>query len=74
MARKKKGNKIDGWINFNKPYDMTSTDAVRFLKRTLKPQKIGHAGTLDPLAKGILPIALGEATKTIPFVQDSEKT
>ena len=73
MARTKKGNKIDGWICFNKPYDMTSTDAVRFLKYTLKPQKIGHAGTLDPLASGILPIALGEATKTIPFVQDAEK-
>lgn len=74
MARKKKGQKIDGWLNINKPYDMTSTDVVRVLKRTFKPQKIGHAGTLDPLANGILPIALGEATKTIPFVQDTEKT
>ncbi|MCS5596016.1 MAG: tRNA pseudouridine(55) synthase TruB [Alphaproteobacteria bacterium] len=73
MARKKKGNKIDGWLNINKPYDVTSTDVVRILKRILKPQKIGHAGTLDPLATGILPIALGEATKTIPFIQDAEK-
>lgn len=74
MARKQKGNKIDGWVNLNKPVGMTSTQALGILKRALKPQKAGHAGTLDPLASGILPIALGEATKTVPYVQDSIKT
>ncbi len=74
MARKIKGNKIDGWVNLNKPVGMTSTQALGILKRALKPQKAGHAGTLDPLASGILPIALGEATKTVPYVQDSIKT
>ncbi len=74
MARKPKGNKIDGWVNLNKPVGMTSTQALAAVKRALKPQKAGHAGTLDPLASGILPIALGEATKTVPYVQDSIKT
>ncbi len=74
MARRKKGDKIDGWINLNKPVGMTSTQALAAVKRVLKPQKAGHAGTLDPLASGILPIALGEATKTVPYVQDSIKT
>ena len=74
MARKIKGNKIDGWVNLNKPVGMTSTQALAAVKRALKPQKAGHAGTLDPLASGILPIALGEATKTVPYVQDSIKT
>lgn len=74
MARKKKGDKIDGWVNLNKPVGMTSTQALAAVKRVLQPQKAGHAGTLDPLASGILPIALGEATKTVPYVQDSIKT
>lgn len=74
MGRRKKGNKIDGWVNFNKPYDMTSTQAVGLIRRKLNAQKVGHAGTLDPLATGILPIALGEATKTIQFCQDRLKT
>lgn len=74
MARKKKGNPINGWINLNKPLDMTSTQALAAVKRILKPQKAGHAGTLDPLASGVLPIALGEATKTVPYVQDAMKT
>lgn len=74
MARRKKGDKVDGWINLNKPVGMTSTQALAAVKRALNPQKAGHAGTLDPLASGILPIALGEATKTVPYVQDSIKT
>jgi tRNA pseudouridine55 synthase len=74
MPRKIKGNKIDGWVNLNKPVGITSTQALAAVKRALHPQKAGHAGTLDPLASGILPIALGEATKTVPYVQDSIKT
>lgn len=74
MARRKKGEKIDGWINFDKPVGMTSTQAVGKIRYLLSAQKAGHAGTLDPLASGILPIALGEATKTIPFAQDRLKT
>lgn len=73
-GRRKKGVKVDGWINLNKPLGMTSTQALAAVKRALNPQKAGHAGTLDPLASGILPIALGEATKTVPYVQDSIKT
>ena len=73
MARTKKGNKVDGWVNLNKPVGMTSNQALSIVKRALKPQKAGHAGTLDPLASGILPIALGEATKTVPYVQDTYK-
>lgn len=73
MARKKKGEPINGWINLDKPAGMTSTQAIGRIRRILNPQKIGHAGTLDPMATGILPIAMGEATKTIPFVQDALK-
>jgi tRNA pseudouridine55 synthase len=72
--KKKKGNKIDGWLAIDKPAGMTSAHVVAVLKRALKPEKIGHAGTLDPLATGILPIALGEATKTVPYVMDADKT
>ncbi len=67
-------NKIDGWLIIDKPYEMGSTSVVGKLKWLLKPEKIGHAGTLDPLATGVLPIALGSATKTIPFVMDGAKT
>lgn len=74
MARRKKGEKVDGWVNLHKPVGITSTQALAIVKRALNPQKAGHAGTLDPLASGILPIALGEATKTVPYVQDSIKT
>lgn len=73
MARRKKGNPVNGWINFDKPYGMTSMQAIGRIRRAYSPQKIGHAGTLDPLATGILPIAMGEATKTIPFMQDTWK-
>ena len=74
MARRKKGNPISGWINLHKPVGMTSNQALGKVKWLLKPQKAGHAGTLDPLASGVLPIALGEATKTVPYIQDSMKT
>lgn len=71
MARK--GNKVDGWIIVDKDKGMTSADVVRRVKRILHPQKIGHAGTLDPLATGILPLALGEATKTVSYITDAIK-
>jgi tRNA pseudouridine55 synthase len=64
---------ISGWLILNKPYDMTSTQAVGKIKWLFEAKKAGHAGTLDPLATGILPIALGEATKTVPLVQDGTK-
>lgn len=64
---------INGWVVLDKPVGMTSTNAVARLKRIFNAKKAGHAGTLDPLASGILPIAFGEATKTVPFVQDGEK-
>ncbi|MCB9991770.1 MAG: tRNA pseudouridine(55) synthase TruB [Rhodospirillales bacterium] len=73
MGRRRKGNIVNGWINLDKPSDMTSTDAVNIVRRALNAQKAGHGGTLDPLATGILPIALGEATKTIPYCQDHMK-
>ncbi len=65
---------INGWVVLDKPVGMTSTHAVAQLKRIFNAKKAGHAGTLDPLASGILPVAFGEATKTVPFVQDGEKT
>ena len=64
---------VDGWVILDKPVGMTSTHAVARLKRIFNAKKAGHAGTLDPLASGILPVAFGEATKTVPFVQDGEK-
>ena len=73
MGRRKNGNKIDGWVNLDKPVGITSTQALAIVKRVLGPMKAGHAGTLDPLASGILPLALGEATKTVPYVQDALK-
>ena len=73
MARRKKGLDTSGWIIFDKPLEMTSTQAVGKLKWLFNANKAGHAGTLDPLATGLLPIALGEATKTVPFVMDGEK-
>ncbi|OHB29723.1 MAG: tRNA pseudouridine(55) synthase TruB [Phenylobacterium sp. RIFCSPHIGHO2_01_FULL_69_31] len=74
MARRKRGQAISGWINLDKPYDLTSTHAVGRIRRLFDAQKAGHAGTLDPLATGILPIALGEATKTVPFLVDADKS
>ena len=70
----KKINTYSGWLNFYKPEGMTSTQAVGKMRRLFKTKKVGHAGTLDPLACGVLPIALAEATKTIPYIQDREKT
>jgi len=64
---------VSGWIVLDKPYDMTSTQAVGKVRWLFGAKKAGHAGTLDPLATGILPIALGEATKTVPAVQDGKK-
>ena len=74
MARRKRGQAISGWINLDKPYDLTSTHAVSRVRRLFDAQKAGHAGTLDPLATGVLPIALGEATKTVPFLVDADKS
>jgi tRNA pseudouridine55 synthase len=64
---------IDGWINLDKPIGVSSTQAVGRLKFLFNAKKAGHAGTLDPLASGVLPVAFGEATKTVPIVQDGVK-
>jgi len=69
----KNTNKIDGWLVIDKALNIGSTSVVSRLKHILKPAKIGHAGTLDPLATGVLPIALGNATKLIPYVMDGTK-
>jgi tRNA pseudouridine55 synthase len=71
--RKKKGRPVSGWLIFDKPKGMGSTEAVSKIKWLFKAEKAGHAGTLDPLASGMLPIALGEATKTVPYVMDGTK-
>lgn len=71
--RKKKGRPVSGWLVLDKPHGMGSTEAVSKVKWLYGAEKAGHAGTLDPLASGMLPIALGEATKTVPYVQDGAK-
>ncbi|MBX4910720.1 MULTISPECIES: tRNA pseudouridine(55) synthase TruB [Rhizobium] len=71
--RKPKGRPISGWLILDKPVDFGSTEAVSKIKWLYKAQKAGHAGTLDPLASGMLPIALGDATKTVPYVMDGRK-
>ena len=71
--RRKKGRPVSGWLVLDKPKGMGSTDAVSKIKWLYGAEKAGHAGTLDPLASGMLPIALGEATKTVPYVQDGAK-
>ncbi|TAJ88846.1 tRNA pseudouridine(55) synthase TruB [Reyranella sp.] len=73
MARRRKGDKVDGWVVLDKPVGLGSTPAVSRVRRLFGAQKAGHGGTLDPLASGVLPIALGEATKTVPFVMDGRK-
>ena len=73
MPRKRKGNPVHGWVVLDKPYELGSTSAVGKVRWLFSAQKAGHAGTLDPLATGILPIALGEATKTAPFMVDAKK-
>ena len=71
--RRKKGRAVHGWLVLDKPYDFGSTEAVSKIRWLYDALKAGHAGTLDPLATGILPIALGEATKTVPYIQDGLK-
>lgn len=73
MARRKKGRPISGWLVLDKPLGRTSTQALAAVKRIFDAQKAGHAGTLDPLATGVLPIAFGEATKTVSYAVDGEK-
>ena len=73
MGRRKKGDVVDGWVCLDKPFELGSTEAVSRIRRLFNAQKAGHAGTLDPLASGILPIALGEATKTVPFMMEAQK-
>jgi tRNA pseudouridine55 synthase len=74
MSRRKKGEDVSGWVVLDKPVDMTSTHAVAAVRRIFNAQKAGHSGTLDPLASGVLPIALGEATKTVPWLMEAQKT
>ena len=73
-AKKRVKRDVHGWVVLDKPVGMTSTHAVAVIKRLFSAKRAGHAGTLDPLASGCLPIALGEATKTVPFVIDGRKT
>ena len=74
MARRQKGRPVNGWVVIDKPVGLTSTQVVGRVRRAFQPRKIGHGGTLDPLATGLLPIAMGEATKTVPYVMDGIKT
>ncbi len=74
QQRKREKRDAHGWVVLDKPIGMTSTHAVSVIKHLFKAKRAGHAGTLDPLASGCLPIALGEATKTVPFVVDGRKT
>lgn len=74
MSRRKKGDPVHGWVVIDKPKGVNSTKAVAIVRRVFNAQKAGHAGTLDPMASGVLAIALGEATKTVSFAQDGKKT
>ena len=73
LSSKNRSSSLNGWIILEKPTGITSAHAVEKVKRILRPLKIGHAGTLDPLASGILPLALGEATKTVAYMMDARK-
>lgn len=73
MGRKRKGRAVNGWVVIDKPAGITSTSVVNRVKRAFDAAKAGHAGTLDPAATGVLAVALGEATKTVPYVTDSDK-
>ncbi len=73
MGRRRSGRPINGWLNVDKPVGLSSAACVNAVRRITGAAKLGHAGTLDPQASGILPIALGEATKTMPFVTDAAK-
>ena len=70
QARKREKRDVHGWVVLDKPVGMSSTHAVSVVKRLFQAKRAGHAGTLDPLASGLLPIALGEATKTVSFVME----
>ena len=76
QPRQKRSSRVEinGWINLDKPTGVSSTQAVGRLKFLFNAKKAGHAGTLDPLASGVLPVAFGEATKTVPVVQDGAKS
>jgi tRNA pseudouridine55 synthase len=74
QQKKRDKRDVHGWVVLDKPVGMTSTHAVAVIRRLFSAKRAGHAGTLDPLASGCLPIALGEATKTVPFIMDSTKT
>jgi tRNA pseudouridine55 synthase len=71
--RRKRGRPLDGWLIIDKPQKLTSTDVVNRVRRGFDAQKAGHGGTLDPLATGVLPIAFGHATKTVPYIMDGTK-
>ncbi len=71
--RKPRGRPLDGWLIIDKPPGLTSTDVVNRVRRAFDAQKAGHGGTLDPLATGVLPVAFGAATKTVPYVMDGTK-
>ena len=74
MARRnRRGLPVHGWLVLDKPLGMSSSRAVAAVRHLLNAAKAGHGGTLDPLATGVLPIALGEATKTVPFLMDADK-
>ena len=74
MARKRRGQPVHGWLVLDKPLGVSSTRAVTIVRRLFDAEKAGHGGTLDPLASGILPIALGEATKTVAWAMAARKT
>ncbi|WP_119167434.1 tRNA pseudouridine(55) synthase TruB [Algihabitans albus] len=74
MARRRKGQDLHGWLILDKPSDMTSTDVLNRARRLLDARKAGHGGTLDPLATGVLPLAFGEATKTVAWAMEGAKT
>lgn len=74
MGRRKKGRDIHGWLIVDKPAGLTSTAVVNKVRWALDAKKAGHAGTLDPDATGVLAIALGEATKTVPYITDALKS
>ena len=73
MGRRRKGDEVSGWLAIDKPSGLTSAAVVGRVRRQLNAAKVGHAGTLDPIATGVLPIAFGEATKTVPFAMDGAK-
>ena len=74
MARKRRGTPVHGWIVLDKPLGLSSSQAVGAVRRITGAAKAGHGGTLDPLATGLLPVAFGAATKTVPYVMDGTKT